>query len=64
MFQYCHNFCQFSHDRIAKRMSEKTEFLYECYTLIYNTIKAVSLNKSQNTRDNLKQKDMQLKNGI
>ena len=35
-----------------------------CYTLIYNTTKAVSLNKSQNTRDNLKQKDMQLKNLI
>lgn len=66
MFQYCHNFCQFSHDQIAKHMSEKpkicTTVLY--IILIYNTITAVSLNKSQNTRDNLKQKDTQLKNLI
>jgi hypothetical protein len=59
MFQYCHNFCQFSHDQIAKHMSEKlkiyTTVLY--IILIYNTTTAVSLNKSQNTRDNWKQKD-------
>ena len=65
-FQYCHNFCQFSHDQIAKHMPEKlkicTTVLY--ITLIHNTTTAVSLNKSQNAMDNLKQKDTQLKNLI
>jgi hypothetical protein len=62
MFQYCHNFCQFSHDQIATRMSENLKIcravLY--IILIYNTTTTVSLNKSHNTRANLKQKDRQL----